>query len=113
MKKGKEKGWKALEVDDSFLLGGTDGGFAGIEVLEDASIIESLLMSYQQEGDEKDQHAKAKKGKKQAVAAADKPSKKRKLQDVSKDEEEIATLKVRAARWCYSSSSGIRRLNLS
>jgi ATP-dependent RNA helicase DDX24/MAK5 len=34
------KGWKPVEIDDDFLLGAEEGGFAGLEVLEDYTLIE-------------------------------------------------------------------------
>lgn len=38
---GATKGWKPLNVTDELLLGAEEGGFAGLEVLEDVNLIES------------------------------------------------------------------------
>lgn len=35
------KGWKSLAVTDELLLGAEEGGFAGLEVLEDVNLIEA------------------------------------------------------------------------
>jgi len=37
-------GWKAVEVGEDFLLGAEEGGFMGLEVLEDASIIDDAFL---------------------------------------------------------------------
>jgi hypothetical protein len=34
-------GWKAVTVDDDFLLGAAEGGFGGLEVLENPTVIDS------------------------------------------------------------------------
>lgn len=40
---GSDKGWKAVSIGDEFLLGAEDGGFAGLEVLDDPTIIEQYV----------------------------------------------------------------------
>lgn len=38
-------GWKPVDVGDDFLLGAEEGGFAGLEVLEDTSIIDPAMLN--------------------------------------------------------------------
>lgn len=38
---GTSKGWKSFDVTDELLMGAEEGGFAGLEVLEDVSLIDS------------------------------------------------------------------------
>ena len=35
------QGWKAVEVGDDLLLGAEEGGFGGLEVLDDASLVDA------------------------------------------------------------------------
>jgi hypothetical protein len=36
---GGSRGWKRVDIPDDFLLGAEEGGFAGLEILEDATIL--------------------------------------------------------------------------
>lgn len=35
------QGWKSVDIGDEFLLGAEEGGFAGLEVLEDATVLDA------------------------------------------------------------------------
>lgn len=37
-----DAGWKSVDVGDEFLLGAEEGGFAGLEVLEDYTILNDM-----------------------------------------------------------------------
>ena len=37
-------GWKPVDVGEDFLLGAEEGGFAGLEMLDDASIIDPSML---------------------------------------------------------------------
>ena len=39
------KGWKSFDVGDEFLLGAEEGGFAGLEILDDPTIIDATALT--------------------------------------------------------------------
>lgn len=38
---GSSEGWKTFDVTDELLMGAEEGGFAGLEVLDDVSLLDS------------------------------------------------------------------------
>jgi len=41
---GSSDGWKVLGVEDGLLLGAEEGGFAGLEVLEDVTLLDAGVL---------------------------------------------------------------------
>ena len=79
-------GWRSVDVGEDMLMGAEEGGFAGLEVLDDPDIIQALLPPSDQ-GQGQRQQAVAKPGSKRVVkqqqaaaaaAASDGSKKKRK-----------------------------------
>eukprot|EP00775_Hariotina_reticulata_P001872 gene1872-2209_t len=114
---GSSNGWKVLDIKDELLLGAEEGGFAGLEVLEDVSLIDagylaSLNQAAAQQPDaaegpaSKGKTAKALKRQQQEVQPAAASTKKRKMSAAAAarsgsepvgDADDVHTLKARLA----------------
>lgn len=96
-------GWKAVDVGDDILLGAEEGGFAGLEVLEDVSVLDPELMKaldaaaagHQQSG--VDARA-APAGKAAAAQPKDSASKKKAAQQQKQQQKQQQADKVAAAQ---------------